>query len=180
MQVIDMPISELREYENNPRLNDDAVEPVAKSIERFGFKVPCVIDGNNVIVTGHTRLKAARLLGMDTVPCIVADDLTEEQVRAFRITDNKVGEIAQWDMDALKIELGEIELDMDGFGFIDLDLDGIEDVSEDDFDVEEAIESASEPSVKRGQVWRLGDHYLMCGDSTDNEDVAKLMSAGGG
>ena len=115
-----------------------------------------MIDSNNVIVTGHTRVKAAKFLGMDTVPCIVADDLTEDQIKAFRLADNKGGEIAQWDMDALKIELDEIKFDMGEFGFIDMDIGDIDfecgAVEEDDFDVDEAVESVNEPRVKRGQI----------------------------
>lgn len=182
MQIVEVNVNDLKEYENNPRFNDDAVEYVARSIEQFGFKVPCVIDSNNVIVTGHTRVKAAKFLGMDTVPCIVADDLTEDQIKAFRLADNKVGEIAQWDMDALKIELDEIKFDMGEFGFIDIDIGDIDfecdAVEEDNFDVNGAVESVNDPRVKRGQIWKLGDHYLMCGDSTNPDDVAKLMNAG--
>ena len=120
MQIVEVNVNDLKEYDNNPRFNDDAVEYVARSIEQFGFKVPCVIDSNNVIVTGHTRVKAAKFLGMEEVPCIVADDLSEEQIRAFRLADNKVGEIAKWDFDALNIELDSIDIDMGEFGFIEL------------------------------------------------------------
>lgn len=113
-------------YENNPRHNDSAVEPVAASIREFGFKVPIIIDANNVVVTGHTRLKAAKMLGLETVPCIRADDLGEDQINAFRLADNKVAEIATWDFDKLDIELGKIELDMGEFGF---DVEGLDDFS---------------------------------------------------
>lgn len=115
---------ELTPYENNPRINDGAVDAVAASIKQFGFKVPIVVDSNGVIVTGHTRLKAAKKLGLDSVPVIVADDLTSEQVKAFRLADNKTGELAQWDIDKLDIELdGITDIDMGDFGF-DLDLGG--------------------------------------------------------
>lgn len=111
-------IADLNPYENNPRLNDGAVDAVAASIKEFGFKVPIVVDSDGVIVTGHTRLKAAKKLGIDTVPVIVADDLTPEQVKAFRLADNKTGELAQWDLDKLDIELDGIdEIDMGDFGF---------------------------------------------------------------
>lgn len=111
-------VADLNPYENNPRLNDGAVDAVAASIKEFGFKVPIVVDSDGVIVTGHTRLKAAKKLGIDTVPVIVADDLTPEQVKAFRLADNKTGELAQWDLDKLDIELGGIdEIDMGDFGF---------------------------------------------------------------
>ena len=117
MNIVEKPIAELIPYENNPRLNDAAVDPVANSILEFGFKVPIVIDRNGVIVTGHTRLKAAKKIGLEKVPCIVADDLTDEQIKAFRLADNKVGEIAGWDFDALEKELDSIEFDMGEFGF---------------------------------------------------------------
>ena len=104
-------------YENNPRINDDAVEYVAESIREFGFKVPIVIDKDNVVVTGHTRLKASKELGLKEVPCIIADDLSEEQVRAYRLADNKVGEIARWDYTLLDAEIEDIEMDMEVFGF---------------------------------------------------------------
>lgn len=125
MQVVNMPITALKEYENNPRLNDDAVEYVARSIEEFGFKNPIIVDSDNVIIAGHTRLKAARFLELEEVPVIVADDLTEEQVKAFRLADNKVGELAAWDYDALQVELDGInEISMEDFGFqMDFDLD---------------------------------------------------------
>lgn len=116
-------VADLNPYENNPRLNDGAVDAVAASIKEFGFKVPIVVDSDGVIVTGHTRLKAAKKLGIDTVPVIVADDLTPEQVKAFRLADNKTGELAQWDLDKLDIELDGIdEIDMGDFGF-DMDLE---------------------------------------------------------
>ena len=118
MNIIEMSVDELTPYENNPRNNDDAVQYVANSIQEFGFKVPIVIDKDNVIVAGHTRLKAAKMLGLDKVPVIVADDLTENQVKAFRLADNKVGELADWDFSKLEEELAEIDdIDMSDFGF---------------------------------------------------------------
>jgi len=124
-------IADLNPYANNPRLNDGAVDAVAASIKEFGFKVPIVVDSDGVIVTGHTRVKAAKKLGIDTVPVIVADDLTPEQVKAFRLADNKTGELAQWDFDKLDIELGDIdEIDMGDFGF-DMALEVEDDVEDD-------------------------------------------------
>lgn len=118
MQIIDKSISELIPYSKNPRKNEAAVEPVAASIKEFGFKVPIVIDKDGVIVAGHTRYKAAQKLGLENVPCIIADDLTDEQVKAFRLADNKVGELAEWDFDFLGDELEEITaIDMEQFGF---------------------------------------------------------------
>ena len=129
MQLLEIAITELVEYDNNPRKNDDAVQYVAESIRQFGFKVPCIVDRNNVLVAGHTRLKAAKFLGMDKVPCIVADDLTDEQIAAFRLADNKVAEFAEWDEELLAIELSEIvNIDMTDFGFsFDIDEEGEED-----------------------------------------------------
>lgn len=118
IQVVYKTIDELIPYANNPRQNDDAVEPVAESIKEFGFKVPMLIDANGVIVAGHTRLRAAKLLGMDRVPCIIADDLTEEQIRAYRLIDNRTADLSEWDYEKLKAELAEVtEIDMSVFGF---------------------------------------------------------------
>ena len=117
MQIIERKISELKPYANNPRLNDGAVNAVAASIKEFGFKVPIIVDRDGEIIAGHTRLKAAQKLKMKTVPVIIADDLTPEQVKAFRLADNKVGELAGWDFEKLDLELEEIDLDMTQFGF---------------------------------------------------------------
>ena len=118
MEIKMIRIEDLKPYANNPRFNDDAVEYVAKSIKEFGFKVPMVIDKNNEIVAGHTRYKAAMELGLNEVPCIVADDLNEEQIKAFRLADNKVSEKAKWNTDLLDEELLNIlNINMDEFGF---------------------------------------------------------------
>ena len=133
MQIIYKRLKELKPYEKNPRKNDDAVQYVAKSIEQFGFKVPMVIEQDGTIVCGHTRFKAARELGLDEVPCIIADDLTPDQIRAFRLVDNKVSELATWDNERLQIELDDIEgIDMAGFGFAvdDVDIDQLFDGKE--------------------------------------------------
>lgn len=123
MKIIEKNINDLTPYENNPRKNDKSVDYVANSISQFGFKVPIVIDSRSVIVAGHTRYKAAVKLKMETIPCIVADDLTEEQIKAFRLADNKVGESSQWDTDLLADELdGIFDLDMADFGFLDMDM----------------------------------------------------------
>lgn len=120
ISIVYKKVEDLVPYENNPRNNDSAVDAVANSIKEFGFKVPVVIDAENNVVAGHTRIKACKKLGIDEVPCIIADDLDEEQVKAFRLADNKVGELATWDLDKLNIELGELEefnIDMADFGF---------------------------------------------------------------
>ena len=129
MEIKMIKIDDLKPYVRNPRFNDDAVKYVAKSIKEFGFKVPMVIDKNNEIVAGHTRYKASLELGLKEVPCIVADDLTEEQIKAFRLADNKVSEQAVWNYDLLDLELDDIlELNMEDFGFLKQ-----EDVNLDDF-----------------------------------------------
>ena len=110
-------INSIKPYEKNPRLNDEAVKYVANSIKEFGFKVPMVIDKNNVIVAGHTRYKASKELGLKEVPCIIADDLNDEQIKAFRLADNKVSEMAEWDFNVLGEELGELDFNMEEFGF---------------------------------------------------------------
>lgn len=118
MKIVNKKVADLIPYEKNPRKNDKAVDAVAASIREFGFKVPCVIDADNVVVTGHTRLKAAKKLGLEEVPCVVADDLTEEQIKAFRLADNKTSELADWDFDLLAEEAGDIiEIDLEEFGF---------------------------------------------------------------
>ena len=120
MIISEKKLGDIRPYEKNPRKNDAAVKYVAESIKQFGFKVPIVIDGNGVIVAGHTRWKAAKKLGLETVPCIVADDLTDEQIKAFRLADNKVAEKAEWDFDLLSGELDELfDFDMAVLGFDD-------------------------------------------------------------
>jgi DNA modification methylase len=172
MIIIEKKLDELTPYDKNPRYNDEAVPAVAKSIQEFGFKVPIVIDKNNVIVAGHTRYKAAKKLKLENVPVIVADDLSEEQIKAFRLADNKVGEIATWDEGLLTQELESIlDIDMTDFGFEIGSIDDEEEVQEDDFD--EPL--TEEPKSKCGDIYRLGRHFLMCGDSTDPEDVKKLM-----
>ena len=124
-KILMMPVNSIKPYENNPRCNDDAVEYVANSIREFGFKQPIVVDKNYVIIAGHTRFKAARKLGLKEVPVLVADDLTDEQAKAYRLADNKVGEFAGWDFDALNDELsGIFDIDMSDFGF-DLNIDEI-------------------------------------------------------
>lgn len=120
LQIVYKNISELNPYENNPRFNDDAVEYVANSIKEFGFKNPIILDNNNVIICGHTRYKAAKQLEMENVPCIICSDLTPEQIKAFRLADNKTAELADWDMDLLNQEFADIlDFDMSLFGFMD-------------------------------------------------------------
>lgn len=172
MQIQSMKIDEVKPYPNNPRNNDDGVEAVANSIKEFGWQQPIVVDKDNVIIVGHTRYKAAKKLSIEEVPVVVASNLSDEQVRAYRLADNKTSELTDWDMSLLDDELGDIaDIDMSDFGF-DLDIpEDDEEVQEDDFD-EEVPE---EPNSKLGQIYQLGRHRLMCGDSTNPEMVKKLV-----
>ena len=178
MKITEKKIEELKAYENNPRHNEKAVDAVAASIREFGFKVPIVIDKDGVIAAGHTRLAAAKKLGLKTVPCIVADDLTDEQIRAFRLADNKTAELAEWDEALLAAELELLQdIDMEQFGFEELEqlLDETREAKEDDFDEDEIN---IEPTTKLGDIWILGDHKLICGDSTDSTIIENLMGGG--
>lgn len=137
MEIINKKLDELIPYEKNPRLNDEAVKYVANSIKEFGFKVPIVIDKNNVIVAGHTRYKASKELGLKEVPCIIADDLNDEQIKAFRLADNKVSEMAEWDFDLLDEELEDIlNIDMEQFDFTtsDIEWDSIGELTEETYE----------------------------------------------
>lgn len=146
MEIVNKPIDELIPYENNPRINDNAVPLVAQSIKEFGFKNPIIIDKDSVVVAGHTRLKAAKQLKLTTVPCIIADDLTDQQIRAFRIIDNKTAEAAEWDLELLDIELEDIvDIDMTEYGF-----------TLDDEEEQEPEEQEEDPF---GDIDRLETHY---------------------
>ena len=172
MNIIQMKVEDIIPYEKNPRKNDEAVKYVAESIKQFGFKQPIVLDKGNVIVAGHTRYKAAKKLKLETVPCVIADDLTDEQIKAYRLADNKVAEMADWDFDLLSAELDDLfDYDMSVFGFEDDVLEEEPEVVEDDYE----DELPEEPKSKPGDIWLLGNHRLMCGDSTVITDVEKLM-----
>lgn len=171
MNIVNIKLKDLKPYEKNPRKNDEAVKPVMESIKQFGFKVPIVVDKNNVIVAGHTRYKASKKLHLEEVPCIIADDLTPDQIKAFRLADNKVGEIAQWDLDLLAEELADIDMSMDVFGFEEFDLDDDSPEVDEDYYEPNPLKA---PKTKRGDIFQLGDHFLMCGDCTQQEDVETL------
>ncbi len=185
MQIQLMKITDIHPYEKNPRFNDEAVGAVAASIKEFGFQQPIVIDKGNVIICGHTRLLAAKQLGLTEVPVVVADNLTPEQVQAYRIADNKTGEIAEWDYSLLPLEIKELQdanfdLSLLGFDAEELDklLNGTEEntVSEGETDADAVPEVSEEAVSKHGEIYQLGKHRLMCGDSTKPEDVARLMA----
>lgn len=176
MEIIEKPLDWLKPYKNNPRDNESAVEPVANSIREFGFKVPIVATSDGEVINGHTRLKAAKLLNLEKVPVIIANDLTDEQIKAFRLADNKTAEIAEWDLELLLDELSEIQrLDMTMFGFEDADFQ-LDDIEEDtNLEPDQEEPEVRESFVNHGDIFQLGRHRLMCGDSTNAEDMDKLI-----
>lgn len=173
MEIKTKEIDCISPYEKNPRCNDNAVDAVANSIREFGWQQPIVVDKNGVIIAGHTRYKAAKKLGLKTIPVVYATELSDEQVKAYRLADNKSGELATWDESLLLEELNSIlDIDMENFGFDDLE-NLIEDEAVDDNFDEELPE---EPKSKLGQIYQLGNHRLMCGDSTNLDSVKELMN----
>ena len=157
MQIIYKKLEELHPYKNNPRRNDQAVDAVANSIQEFGFKVPAVIDKSGEIIAGHTRYKAAKKLGMKEIPCIIADDLTEEQILAFRLADNKVGEMAEWDFDLLDEELEKMSyIDMEQFGFLD---DELSQTDKERADIFDRVDTGEYKLIVSGDEDTLRDLY---------------------
>lgn len=165
MKIEYKKIDDIIPYENNPRKNDEAVDYVANSIKEFGFKVPIIVDKENVIVTGHTRYKASKKLGLEEVPVIYADDLTEEQIKAFRIADNKVAEFSTWDLDKLELELEDINFDMSEFGIEDLEVD-----------VEENSDEVSEPNFNYKEQYGV---IVMCKSEEEQEKVYNKLTEEG-
>lgn len=171
MEIIKKKISDIIPYEKNAKKHDDVqIANVAKSIKQYGFVQPIVVDKNNVVVIGHCRLLAAKKLNMKEVPCVCVEDLTEEQVKALRIVDNKSNE-SPWDFDILPDELAALDLSNFSFDF-GITIDDEDEAEEDNFDVDSA--TPAEPNAKLGDVYQLGRHRLMCGDSTSITDVEKL------
>lgn len=192
MNIEFIDLKDIKPYPNNPRINDKAVDRVAASINEFGFNSPIVVDKDLMIINGHTRYKASQKMNLEKIPVVIVESLTEEQIKAYRIADNKTAEYSEWDYEKLIQEIQELsdanyDLELTGFDE-DECLKMIEDLSEfdemvpeDDIDVEEELEKLENetPTVKQGQIYKLGNHYLMCGDSTCESDVRKLMSASG-
>jgi DNA modification methylase len=174
------PISEIRPYENNPRINDPAVDAVAASIRAFGFRQPIVVDEQGVIVVGHTRYKAALKLGLEEVPVHVAVGLTSAQAKAYRLADNQTSRLSDWDYDRLPLELAElqqlnIDLNLTGFSADEL-LRLLEPPTTEGLTDPDAVpEPPDEPTTKPGDLWLLGRHRLLCGDSAKAEDVDRLV-----
>jgi len=180
LKVEQWPIAKVKPYEKNPRINDGAVEAVAKSLEEFGFRQPIVVDTEGVIVCGHTRYKAALELGLEKVPVHVAKDLSPEQIKAYRIADNKSAELAEWDFDLLPIELGELQgldFDLALLGFDEDELAGLldGDVVDGETDPDEVPEPPDDAITQPGDLWILGNHRLLCGDSSSVADVDRLL-----
>ena len=175
----DVEIEKLKPYKNNARTHsDEQIEKIAKSMKEFGFINPVLVDGNLNVIAGHGRILGAKKLGMKEVPCLFIEDLTEEQKRAYIIADNRLAEDAGWDKELLKIELEDLknmnfDITLTGFELEDFDFSMEEtEVIEDEFD--ETV--PEEPTSKKGEIYKLGKHFLMCGDSTDINDVEKLMN----
>jgi site-specific DNA-methyltransferase (adenine-specific) len=180
MKIEMWAIARIKPYERNPRRNDDAVASVGRSIGEFGFRVPIVVDAEGVIIAGHTRLRAAESLGLARVPVHVARELTPEQARALRIADNKLHELSSWDADLLPLELADLrdmDVDLSLLGFsaeelADLLPSGAADAAD------EVPEPLPEAVSRRGDLWLLGGHRLLCGDSTSEADVGRVMDGG--
>lgn len=176
MHVVMRETDELIPYERNQKKHDEKqVRNVANSIKRFGWQQPIVVDSKDVVVIGHCRLLAAKKLGMKQVPVVVADELTEDEVRELRIADNKTNE-SPWDFEMLETDMAELDFEGFEFDFGDPfaekgENSGDASVTEDDFDAE----PPEEPKAKLGDIYQLGRHRLMCGDSTNSDDVARLM-----
>jgi DNA modification methylase len=171
---------EIRPYDSNPRHNDAAVDAVARSIQEFGFRQPVVVDENGVIIVGHTRWKAAKKLGIDRIPVHVAEGLSPEKAKAYRIADNATANIAQWDLELLPVELAELKdlgLDLDILGFDDDELRKLlgETGNPGLTDADDIPAPPDDPVTKRGDLWVLGNHRLLCGDSASAADVDRLM-----
>lgn len=175
------PIDKLIEYARNPRKNDHAVDRVAAAIHEFGFRVPVVAKSDGTVVDGHLRLKAAKKLGLTEVPVVLADDMTDVQIKAFRLSVNKMAELAEWDDEMLKLELIELEemdfdLELTGFSLDEIADLTVEEVPERLTDEDAVPELQPEPISKLGDVWILGKHRVMCGDSTSIDAVETLMA----
>ena len=183
MQIINLRLDQIKPYENNPRVNDGAVDSLAKIIRELGFRNPLLLNRDHVIIEGHTRWEACKRLGMEEVPCIVEEDLTPEQEQALRIADNKVAEIAEWDEDKLKVELKLLQdagFDLSVLAFQDDELDSLlagDAVTPGETDENAVPEVPEVADSKAGEVYVLGGHRLLCGDSTKAEDVKKLVGA---
>lgn len=180
-EVQEVEVKKLKPYKKNAKLHgDDQIAKIADSIREFGFLTPCLIDREYNVIAGHGRIKAAEKLGMKNVPCVFVEGLDEAHRRAYILADNKLSELADWDMDLVKLELEDLmDLDFDvsltGFDIPSLFEEEKPEVEDDDFDLSDALEKAA--FVEPGDVWTVGRHRLMCGDATSAEDVNTLMGS---
>ncbi len=180
MKIELRPLADIIPYENNPRINDGAVDAVAASLREFGFRQPIVVDTEGVIVCGHTRYKAALKLGLEKAPVHVAKDLSPAQIKAYRIADNKSGELAEWNFDLLPIELGELqamEFDLASLGFDEKELTKLLNAGGNAglTDPDEVPSPPDEATTRPGDLWILGKHRLLCGDSSSATDLDRLL-----
>jgi DNA modification methylase len=180
MQVEMWSLDRIKPYENNPRINDAAVDPVVQSINEFGFRQPIVVDTDGVIIVGHTRWQAATKLGLEKVPVHIATDLSADAIKAYRIADNRTGENAQWDYELLPIEIGDLQsagFDCELLGFNSDELAKLlePEVQAGLTDPDDVPEPPDEPVTQPGDLWILGEHRLLCGDSSKPEDVDRLL-----
>ena len=181
MKVELAPIDTIKPYPNNPRkLSETAIEKVAQSIQEFGFRQPIVVDKDKVIVVGHTRYRASKKLGYKKVPITIAENLTKEQINAYRIADNRTNEEAKWDEELLKMELKELdykEFDLKMTGFDDKQINDLLFEEKQGLTDDDAVpDTPEEPISKLGDIWQLGKHRLLCGDSTDAKHYEKLFN----
>ena len=179
MKVKQTPIDQVIPYARNPRKNGDAIAKVAASLKEFGWQQPIVVDSEMVVIAGHTRLAAARTLGMEKVPVVIADGLTPAQVKAYRLADNRVSQEAQWDDELLSVELEELLADgynLSETGFDEDELASLLAQEIEGLTDEDSVPEVPEtPKTVEGDIWILGNHRLMCGDSTSIDAVDKLM-----
>lgn len=172
MEIIKLNINEVIPYPDNPRKNDNAVDAVAESIKQCGYCSPIVIDEDNVILAGHTRLKALKKLKWKEVECVRKTGLTEEQKKKYRILDNKTNELAEWDFDLLEEEIDGLGFDGFDFGFEMLEFEKPQEIVEDEAP---EVDEENEPITQLGDIWQLGRHRLMCGNSLEQKDIDKLL-----
>ncbi|MFM2095770.1 MAG: hypothetical protein RIS70_2894, partial [Planctomycetota bacterium] len=180
MKIELLKLTDIKPYPNNPRSNDDAIDAVAGSIREFGFRQPIVVDTEGVIICGHTRFKAAQKLGLEKVPVHIAKDLTPEQIKAYRIADNKTAELAEWNYDLLPIELADLQACNYDLGLLGFDQDELAkllggELQEGLCDPDEVPAPPDAAITQPGDLWILGDHRLLCGDSSKPEDVDRLL-----
>jgi DNA modification methylase len=173
-------ITDIKPYPNNPRINDGAVDTVAGSIKEFGFRQPIVVDSDSVIICGHTRFKAAQKLGLEKVPVHVAKDLSPEQIKAYRIADNKTAELAEWNYDLLPIELADLQSCNYDLGLLGFDQDELAkllnpELNEGLTDPDDIPAPPDEAITQAGDLWVLGNHRLLCGDSSNPQHLDRLL-----